>query len=155
MRLQEILSRGSIIPRLAGRTKEEIIDELASTMVREYPDYDRNEIVTSLLNREKLSSTGIEAGVAIPHCKLKDLDRIILVFGRTLEGVDFQAHDGKPSHLFFALLAPDSSAGIHLKTLARLSRLLKEEKLRIALMEARTAEDMYNIILSEDEKLPC
>lgn len=155
MKLTDLLSRNTIISDLQSNTKEGVIEELSDTISTIYPNYDKKEIAHVLLERERLGSTGIENGIAIPHAKLKDLDRIIVAFGRSKAGIDFNAHDAKPSHLFFVLLAPDSSAGIHLKTLARLSKLLKEEKVRLELMEASTCDDIYDIIQKEDNNQPC
>lgn len=155
MKLSELLRPNAIIADLASTTKEGVIEELSALITQIYPDLDKDEITSKLLEREKLGSTGIEDGIAIPHTRIRGLDSIILAFGRHKVGVDFAAHDDKPSRLFFVLLAPDSSAGIHLKTLARLSRLLKEEEVRNGLLEANTPGDIYNIIISEDENLSC
>lgn len=155
MNLTELLSKEAIIPALKNTTKEGVIREIAEAVVRAHPGQDMNELVTLLLEREKLGSTGIENGLAIPHAKVKCLDRIIIAFGKSSEGVPFEAHDGKPSRLFFVLLAPDSAAGLHLKALARLARLLKEEDVVSKLLAARTADDIYDIIKKEEEKLPC
>src|SRR6266436_2844827 len=91
-------------------------------------------------------------GVAIPHGKLAGLKRVIAAFGRSRQGVDFQSLDGKPTHLFFLLVAPEDSAGAHLKALARISRLLKDESFRQRLMSATTAADLYRTIREEDDK---
>jgi len=155
MKLSEILSPKAVIADLGSTTKEGVLEELAATIASLHPEHDKGEITAALLEREKLGSTGIENGVAIPHAKLKNLDHIILAVGRSRAGIEFQAHDGKPSSLFFVLLAPDSSAGVHLKTLARLSHLLKEEGTRNKLLEASTDQEMYDIIKDGDDKLTC
>lgn len=155
MQLSELLSRDAVIPALSSTTKEGVIEELSELIAKTHPGRDENEITSKLLEREKLGSTGIENGIAIPHTKIGGLDRIIIAFGRSVEGIDFHAHDGKPSHLFFVLLAPENSTGAHLKTLARLSRLLKEEGVRAKLMEAASSDDIYNIIVSGDDNLQC
>ena len=143
------------MPELETTTKEGVLEEMADLINRLHPEHGKDEISSALLEREKLGSTGIEYGVAIPHAKLKNLNRIIVAAGRSKEGIDFNAHDGNPSHLFFVLLAPDSSAGIHLKTLALLSKLLKDEDIRSKLMAASTGEQMYNVIKTGEEKLTC
>jgi PTS system nitrogen regulatory IIA component len=91
--------------------------------------------------------------VAIPHGKLKKLDRLLISFGRSREGVDFDSMDGKPAQLFFLLVAPEESVGVHLKTLARISKLLKNPAVRKRLLDAGDAEDLYRIIAEEEEKL--
>lgn len=155
MKLTDLLTKNDIIPHLTSQTKEGVIEEISDLIVRLHPALHKPDIVNALLEREKLGSTGIEDGIAIPHAKIQNLNRIILAMGRSLKGIDFHAHDGKISHLFFVLLAPASFAGAHLKTLARLSRLLKQENVRIKLMEASGREEIYNILKEEDERLAC
>lgn len=155
MKLSDLLSSDTIVSELKNTTKEGIIEEMSEVIAKAYPEHDKSEISSVLVEREKLGSTGIENGVAIPHAKLKNLDRIIIAFGRSIEGIDFQAHDKNPSHLFFVLLAPDSSAGIHLKTLACISKLLKEATIRDKLMQATSSDDIYNVIKEGDERLSC
>jgi PTS system nitrogen regulatory IIA component len=107
-------------------------------------------VVEVLLDREKLGSTGIGDGIAIPHGKIKDLGGVVASFGRSPEGVDFESLDQKPAHLFFLLVAPENSAGVHLKALARISRLLKHPSFRKRLMEAENEEELFQIISEED-----
>ena len=107
----------------------------------------------TLLEREKLGSTGIQDGVAIPHGKFKTLPYMVVLFGRSMKGIDFQAFDNKPTHLFFVLLAPEEATSEHLKLLARLSRLLKKQSLREALLQAKDAEEIYQTLCEEDKKL--
>ncbi|HQC23908.1 MAG TPA: PTS sugar transporter subunit IIA, partial [Syntrophales bacterium] len=104
-----------------------------------------------LLEREKLGSTGIGDGIAIPHGKLKGLERLVISFGRSRQGVDFDAIDGKPVHIFFLLMAPESSTGQHLKALAKISRMLKDPGFRSDLMAAENAEEIYRKIAEKDE----
>jgi PTS system nitrogen regulatory IIA component len=106
--------------------------------------------VDVLLEREKLGSTGIGDGIAIPHGKSKALDGLIMACGRSPEGVDFESMDGKPTHLFFVLLAPESSAGIHLKALAKISRMLKDTAFRQEFLAASNATEMFDLIESRD-----
>jgi PTS system nitrogen regulatory IIA component len=104
------------------------------------------------LEREKLGSTGIGDGIAIPHGKMKGIEELVTSFGRSIKGVDFESIDNKPTHLFFLLVAPENSAGVHLKALARISRLLKDSGFRNRLMEASDRQDLFRIIAEEDEK---
>jgi PTS system nitrogen regulatory IIA component len=110
-------------------------------------------IMEILMERESLGSTGIGEGVAIPHGKSKDLKRLLASFGRSNPGMDFQSMDGKPTHLFFLLVAPENSAGIHLKALARISRLMKDQAFRKRLAEAKSTEEIYSLFVESDEKL--
>ena len=103
-----------------------------------------------LLDRERLGNTGIGDNIAIPHGKLPQLSRLMLCFGRSLKGVDFDSMDGKPSHLFFMLLAPVNSAGLHLKALAKISRMLMSQPFRDNLMQAKGAEEIYRLIAERD-----
>jgi PTS system nitrogen regulatory IIA component len=104
------------------------------------------------LDREKLGSTGIGDGIAIPHGKIRDLGGVVASFGRSREGVDFESIDQKPTHLFFLLVAPENSAGMHLKALARISRLLKDPNFRKKLMGAGDKDELFQIISEEDSQ---
>jgi len=104
-----------------------------------------------LIERERLGSTGIGGGVGIPHGKLDDLQSIVLGFGRSRGGVDFESLDGKSTHIFFLLLAPQNSAGLHLKLLARISRLLKKGLFKERLLQALDRDEIYHAIKEEDE----
>lgn len=153
MKLSELLSISTIVPDLKSTSKEDVFEEMAGMITRNFPELDKNEIISALLEREKLGSTGIEYGIAVPHAKLKDINSIIIAVGRSRDGIEFQAHDGKLSNFFFVLLSPDSSAGLHLKTLGVLSRIFRNEDVRKKLMDASSAEDIYNIVRTADESL--
>jgi len=153
MKITDILSEDLVVPELAGRSKGDVIEELADAVAeRHRGEVDRDRLVGALEDREKLNSTALGEGVAIPHGKLPGLKRVIAAFGRSPGGVDFSSLDGKPTHLFFLLVAPEDSAGAHLKALARISRLLKDESFRQRLMRAATAADLYRTIREEDDK---
>ena len=152
MKITDILNEQGIVPVLAGRSKADIIAELANVVVRQHRDIDRERLVQALEDRERLNSTALGEGVAIPHGKLPGVKRVVAAFGRSPQGVDFNSLDGKPTHLFFLLVAPEDSAGAHLKALARISRLLKDESFRAHLMQAGDAASLYGIIREEDAK---
>jgi len=152
VKITDILTADMVVPALRGRTKGEIIDELAGVVAAGHPEIDRARLVQALEDRERLNSTALGEGVAIPHGKLPGLRRVVAAFGRSPGGVDFQSLDGKPTHLFFLLVAPEDSAGAHLKALARISRLLKDEAFRRRLIEAGTANELYAIIREEDDR---
>lgn len=152
MKITDILREENIIANLQAKDKVSVIRELAEALVRSNPSLNTENVTDILLAREKLGSTGIGSGVAIPHGKLPELEEIIAGFGRSVPGVDFDAQDGEPSHLFFVLLAPEDSAGLHLKALAKLSRLLKNSMFRDRLMEAGDPASLFRIIREEDEK---
>ena len=152
MNITEILDQKLIISDLTSRTKKSVLEELVSHLAQYEENVNKDELLKALLEREKLGSTGINDGVAIPHGKLKNIGKLLAVFGRSREGIDFGALDGKPSHLFFLLVAPESSAGAHLKALARISRIAKNEIFREKCMKAETREDLFQLMLEEDEK---
>ena len=152
MKLTDILSPKQVIPELKGRGKRAVLEELCQVLAQGQPGMDQQRLLEVLIERERLGSTGIGDGIAIPHGKLPELDQLMLSFGRSASGVDFDSLDGKPAHLFFLVVAPDRSAGVHLKALARISRLLKSHVVRRDLMEAKDSEAIYSIIKSQDEE---
>ena len=153
VKIAEMLDPAAIVAELQGTGKEEVLAELTAALVATNPALQRGEVLRVLLERERLGSTGIGDGVAIPHGKLKHLDRQLIAFGLSRKGVDFDAMDGKPARLFFLLIAPEDSVGIHLKTLARISKLLKAPLVRERLQAARDRQQIHSIIAEEEEKL--
>src|SRR5437773_12075698 len=154
MKIEDILSEDLVLADLRAHTKPDVLVELADALTARHQDLglDKARLVGALEDRERLNSTALGDGVAIPHGKLPGLKRVLAAFGRSLAGVDFQSLDGKPTHLFFLLVAPEDSAGAHLKALARISRLLKEETFRRRLMEAPSARDLFETIRTEDDR---
>jgi PTS system nitrogen regulatory IIA component len=152
MRIEDILAPELVVPALTATTKAGVLDELASVVAAQHPEIDRTRLLEALDERERLNTTALGEGVAIPHGKLPGLRRVFAAFGRSPTGVDFQSLDGKPTHLFFLLVAPEESAGAHLKALARISRLLKDEGFRSRLREAPDAEALYRTIREEDAR---
>jgi len=153
MKILDILDKQTIIPHLNSRSKEGVLRELVRVLAKREKQVDEERMMEILLERESLGSTGIGEGVAIPHGKSKDIKNLLASFGRSLPGLDFQSMDGKPAHLFFLLVAPENSAGIHLKALARISRLMKDQAFRKRLMEANSTEEIYTLFFEEAEKL--
>jgi len=152
MRIDDFLAPEMVVPALQGRTKDDVIEELAEVVSKHHPEIDHWRLVGALQDRERLNSTALGEGVAIPHGKLPGVKRVVAAFGRSPQGVDFNSLDGKPTHLFFLLVAPEDSAGAHLKALARISRLLKDDSFRSRLMQADDAASLYRIIREEDAK---
>jgi PTS system nitrogen regulatory IIA component len=152
MKLTDILRKEQVIADLKARSKRSAMEELCQVLGKEHPSLDMKNLMEVLVERERLGSTGIGDGIAIPHGKLPDLDNLMLSFGRSLDGVDFDSLDGKPAHLFFLVVAPENSAGTHLKALARISRLLKSNVVRRELMEAKDTNDIFAIIEAQDEE---
>ncbi len=152
MKLTSILHKEAVIPHLHSREAQGVLRELAAGLMQAESSLDNQEVFSVLQEREKLGSTGIGSGVAIPHGKLPAAKRIVACFGRSPEGVDFGSQDGEPTHLFFALIAPENSAGLHLKVLAKLSRLLKDKSFRDDLMQAKGTDEIFKILSREDDK---
>ncbi len=152
MHLTEIFRPEMVWPDLTAKTKPEVIRELARHISGCVSSLDEQRVAEILMERERLGSTGIQDGIAIPHGKVPGLKDIIIACGRSRQGIDFEAHDQKPTHLFFVLLAPEFAAGQHLKALARLSRLLKDEDFRERLMSSKDANEIYRAIVDEDER---
>ncbi len=153
MKINEILTLETILAEVKENNKENSIKELAEFLCQNHAIADKSELVRVLLEREKLGSTGIGENVAIPHAKMKGLNKIIAAFGISKNGVEFDSLDQKPVNFIFVLLAPENATGIHLKALARISRLLKNQEFKSNLLKASNREDIYNIILNEDSKL--
>jgi nitrogen PTS system EIIA component len=151
--IADVLRKESVMLNLKTKSKPDVIRELAERVTDQYPNLNRDSLVSVLLEREKLCSTAVDEGVAIPHGKISGLSNIIAAFGRSAEGIDFESLDGNPTHLFILLLAPENSSGIHLKLLARISRIFKNPEFRSRLMHAKSEEELYNIIIEEDAKI--
>ncbi|WP_243546247.1 PTS sugar transporter subunit IIA [Pseudodesulfovibrio tunisiensis] len=146
MILGDYLDKKLIFPNLVSSTKSEVLKELVAPLGEAYSELDANEAVRVLLEREGLGSTGIGDGIAIPHGKLDDLDRILVLVGRSSEGVEFDALDHKPCHIFFLVLAPAQVAGMHLRILAHISRLLRDSSFRQEFMDAVDADTLWNLL---------
>lgn len=152
MKIKDVLKESCVIADLKGQTKNEVLRELAVALKDAGQINDVNGAVDVMLEREKLGSTGIGDGIAIPHGKLRGLKTILCAFGRSSEGVSFDSVDRKPVHIFFLLLAPEDSAGLHLKMLSRISRILRDQTFRRRLLTQTGQGDLYSDIISEDEK---
>jgi PTS system nitrogen regulatory IIA component len=153
MKITELLDQNCIVPDLAATNKRAALEELAATLVPGTEGLELNAVVDVLLERESLGSTGIGDNIAIPHGKLANLKGLKLAFGRSLKGVDFDSMDGKPSHLFFLLLAPINSAGLHLKALAKISRILMNPSFRESLMQASQGKEIFQLLAEKDQEL--
>ncbi len=152
MKIIDFLKPELIVAHLQAQTKEEMLREFAQHLEKTM-GIKAEKVFNVLMEREKLGSTGIGEGVAIPHGKLHELSEFICCFGRSEKGIDFDAIDGKPVHLVFLLLAPENSAGTHLKALAKISKILKDPHFRQQLTKKNKAEEIYKFIKEEDDKL--
>ena len=152
MKIVDFIREDLIVPELHSGEKPAVLRELAAHLANHHAGVDKDALVNVLLEREKLASTAIGEGIAIPHGKLDSVNKLIACVGRAREGIDFDSMDGRPTHIFFVLLAPENSTGVHLKALARISRLFKDTDFRARLMSAEDAAAMYRVIAEEDAK---
>jgi PTS system nitrogen regulatory IIA component len=152
MKVIDFLHPQWIIANLEAKTKAGVLAELASHMANLEPNVDAEALRRVLEERELLASTAIGDGIAIPHGKLDSIGRLVGALGRSVPGLEFESIDGKPTHLVFMLVAPVSSTGVHLKALARLSRLFRDADFRRRLLAAPSGEAMYQVISDEDAK---
>jgi len=150
MKISELLDPQAIVADLKAKDKSTTLAELTDSLISCESSLDRDDVIAVLQEREKLGSTGIGDGVAIPHGKLAGIPELKLVFGRSHSGVDFESMDGQPAYLFFLLIAPEESVGVHLKTLARISKLLKDVSVRKKLMDAPDQQAIYQVILDQE-----
>ena len=150
MKLLDVLRKEAIVADLISQDKKGLLEELAAP-VAEIAGISREDCVIVLLERERLGSTGIGEGIGIPHGKMKDLDDLVLGFGRSRKGVDFESMDGRPTHIFFLLITPEKSTGLHLKVLARISKVLKNETFKEKLLNAGDQDEIFDIIKEVDQ----
>jgi PTS system nitrogen regulatory IIA component len=153
MRISEVLPESCVVSDLGGQTKDEVILEMVGILKAAGFVENAETVVKVIREREKLGSTGIGDGVAIPHGKMRGIDNILCAFGRSLRGIDFEAVDRKPAHIFFLLLAPEESASLHLKMLSRISKILRDPSFRKRLMALQDAHEVYANILEEDRRV--
>ena len=150
MKILDVLKKETILVDLKSKDKKGVIDELV-TPVAKLAGIEHKKLVRVLMEREQLGSTGIGGGIGIPHGKLKGMDSLILGFGLSRSGIDFESMDGKPTYIFFLLVTPENSTGLHLKLLAQISRLLKKEMFKESLLKAADRDEVLTIIEAEDE----
>ena len=152
MKIMDYLKEEWVNPDLQGMDKLSVLRELSRVLAKPCQAASSEELVQVLLDREKLESTGIGEGIAIPHGRLRKLKDFVLSFGRSVKGIDFDSIDHKPTHLFFLVMAPENSAVNNLKLLSRIVTLLKDGSFKKRLMEARSQKEVFQIISEEDEK---
>lgn len=150
MKLTEVLVRDACTVELKARTKKEVLAELASLLAPTTPGLDAKRLVDLLLERERLGTTAMGDGIAIPHARVETLGRLVASFGRSEAGLDFESVDGGPTHLFFLLVAPGKEGSAHLLTLARLSRLLGRPEFRERLRVVESVDELFRAIEEEE-----
>ncbi len=153
MKTSDIFRKDLIIASLKSSNKSETIEELADHLAGKGVIKDKKGLVKALHEREKLGSTGIGDNIAIPHAKSDEVDRVVALFARSQKGIPFDSLDGKPVNYVFLLLAPTQSGGDHLKAMAKISKMLKGEEFRRKLLTASDGQELYRVIVDENEKI--
>lgn len=148
MKICDILLKESILPNVIADSKKQILEKL-SEVAAQKTALDSNVILDALIERERLGTTGVGNGVALPHTRLIGLNKIFCAFVKT-NPVDFEAIDGKTVDLVFLLLVPEEAGADHLKALSRLSKLLRDNEIATRLRQAASADALYDIILQND-----
>jgi len=151
MKIADFLRKENCVPALASDNKEEALKELCALLVKNGDVKDSDAIYEAVIDRERLGSTGIGDHVAIPHAKSNNVDSLVAAFGVSQKGIDYHAVDDKPVRIIFLLLASENATGSHLKALARISRLLKNEKFRKDIEKVKSQDEIYNLILKEND----
>ncbi|HDI59627.1 MAG TPA: PTS sugar transporter subunit IIA [Desulfobacteraceae bacterium] len=152
MKIIDVLKTDTILPNLQARDKKGVLEELAVPLAG-FTGIEARHLVRVLMERERLGSTGIGGGIGIPHGKIEQLTSLVLGVGISHQGVDFESLDGRPTHIFFLLMTPENSAGLHLKLLARISRLLKNELFKKKLLAAHDTDAILTAIAEEEQAL--
>ena len=151
MPLTDLVAPNAIIPALKVNGKKQAIQELAAKAAK-LTGYNERLIFETLMQREKLGSTGVGNGIAIPHGKLPKIERLFGMFARLDRAIDFEALDGQPVDLIFLLLAPEAAGADHLKALARVARLLRDPDVVSKLRESRDAEALYAVLAMQSSQ---
>ncbi len=151
MKICDILKEDKIVADYQPASKEDAINKLISLFENDMRVTDIEKVKNSVLEREKILSTGVGSGFAIPHGKTEAVTEIIAAFGRIPEPIDFEALDGNPVNLVFLLIGKENLVGPHIKLLSRISRMMKKDEFRQALADAKTSSEIYNIFLDEEK----
>lgn len=151
MKVSEILSKEFIVADLESNDKESAINELINLFKADPRVENLEKVRQAVLEREKIMSTGVGKGFAIPHGKTDSVKEIIAAFGRKKDGIDYDALDGNPVNLIFLLVGKETMISAHIKLLSRISRMMNKDDFRTRLLEAETAEDIMNVFLEEEK----
>ncbi len=153
MKLTDFIVEDAIITEIKATNKEAVIREMVSSLkdAQKINTKDVENIIKSLMKREELGSTGIGKGVAVPHTKHDCIKKIMGTIARSTQGVDFNALDGEPVHLFFLLLSPTDSAGTHLAALERISTVIRDNDFRRFMREANGKDGLVEILREVDD----
>ncbi len=151
MRLADLLSEEVIKVPLENTKKEKVIEELIDLLIATGKVHDKDAVFKAVMEREKVMSTGVGDGVAIPHGKAEGVHEVLAAFGIAQKDIDFQSIDEKPVRLVFLLVAPPNATGPHLKALSRVSRLLNKKEFRDRLLKAKSPKEVLELIQDEEK----
>jgi PTS system nitrogen regulatory IIA component len=151
MKILEVMPKEAILDDLKSQNKKSVLEELVVPLVG-ITGMSQENLARVLMERERLGSTGIGGGIGIPHGKIKGLETLVLGFGLSRKGIDFESIDGQLTHIFFVLITPEDSTGLHLKLLARISRILKNDHFKDRLLNGADRQEIFEIIKDEDEE---
>ena len=146
LKIRDVLDPRRVVLDLTAGSKRDVLSQLVATLASTHPRIDRETLTETLLERERTSTTAIADGIAIPHGRHAGDDNVICIFGRSRAGIAFESIDGEPTHVFFALVSPDGAPTLHLRWLAHLAVLLRDEALRKSLLAAPDAEAIVTAI---------
>ena len=152
MKIMDFLNKKAISANLKATDKEGVIREMVDLLGKVEEIKNKEELIKTFLAREALGSTGIGQGIGIPHAKSPAVKDLVAAFGLSQKGVNFDSLDGEPVYIFFLLIAPEESAGPHLKALARISRMLKDKFFRELLKKSKDEKEILRIVAEEDAK---
>ena len=152
MKLSTKINKSAILLEMEARTKDEAIEELVDLLCSSYSLKEKQKILDAIKKREEKQSTGLGMGLAVPHAKTDAVDKLYVAFGRSPEGIDFECPGGEKAHLFFILVSPLDVSGPHIKALAGISRMIKHEEFRKALLECRNENEFIKIVKEAENK---
>ena len=153
MYLHELLDRDSIATSLSSQTKDDVLEEMVDILDRAGKIKSKDTVLKAIIDRERIMTTGIGNGVAVPHCKTAAVDRLVAALGISREGIDFEAPDNQPAQLIFILVAEENNPGPHVRALARLAKLLSSKEVREAILGTSSAEDLLETVKQKEEEL--
>jgi PTS system fructose-specific IIC component len=153
MYLYELLDKDSITISLASKTKDDVLEEMVDILNNAGKIQSKETVLKAIIDRERIMTTGIGNGVAVPHCKTAAVGRLVAALGISREGIDFEAPDNQPARLIFILVAEEDNPGPHVRALAKLAKLLSREEVRDALLTSSSPEDLLQIIRHKEEEL--
>jgi fructose-specific phosphotransferase system IIA component len=150
MAIYDLLDEKSIVIGLQSTTKQTVLEELVDLLISSGKVHDKYSVLEAIEERERQASTGLENGIAVPHCKSAAVDRLTAALGVKREGIDFDSFDGKPAQIFFILIAQPDNPGPHVKALAKLARLLKSSEMREAILNSRSPAECFELIKQKE-----